>query len=109
MFEEGHINEKNINYLVVGKTNCKAGNLGHPLAPERISQVVYLHLQPDVHHMLAYLHETTDFLIRQNALGHFPPKHPRIRVSDPFIKIIILHQDGIEACGDFGGLGMNGH
>ena len=87
--DEGHISEKNRNYLLVDQS--KAGRFyrlpkihkastqvrpivtanGHPI--EKISEFVDCYLQPNVQNLPSILTDTTDFPRKQDAQAPFPP------------------------------------
>ena len=99
MHDEGHISEKNRNYLLIDQPKAgrfyllpkihKAGNPGRPIVSanghpmEKISEFVDLHLQPHVQNLPSYLKDTTDFLRKQNAQAPYSPSrwYPGMRGS----------------------------
>ena len=100
MHDEGHISEKNRNYLLADQPKAgrfyllskihKAGNPGRPMvsanghSTEKISEFVDLHLQPHVQNLPSYLKDTTEFLRKQDAQAPF---HPKPSLSLPSITI----------------------
>ena len=111
MHDEGHISEKNRNYLLVDQPKAggpyllpkihKAGNPGNPIVSandnltEKISEFVDLHLQPHVQN-LSYLQDTTDFLRKQDAQVPFPTD--TLIVSNDVTSLYTNIEDGIQAC-----------
>ena len=114
MHDEGHINEKNRNYLLVDQPKAgrfylfpkihKAGTLGRPIIfasghpTLKISEFVDLHLQPHVQNLPSYLKDTTDFLRKQDAQAPFPPDTFLVSMDVNSLYTNISHQDGIKAC-----------
>ena len=114
MHDEGHISEKNRNYLLVDQPKAsrfyhlpkihKAGNPGRPIVSandhltEKISEFVDLQLQPHVQNLPSYLKDTTDFLRKQNAQAPFPPDTLLVSMDVTSLYTNIPHQDGIQAC-----------
>ena len=114
MLDEGHISEKNRNYLLIDQPKAgrfyllpkihKAGNPGRPIVSanghptEKISEFVDLHLQPHVQNLPSYLKDTTDFLRKQDAQAPFPPDTLLVSMDVTSLYTNIPHQDGIQAC-----------
>ena len=114
MHDEGHISEKNRNYLLIDQPKAgrfyllpkihKAGNPGRPIVSanghptEKISEFVDLHLQPHVQNLPSYLKDTTDFLRKQDAQAPFPPDTLLVSMDVTSLYTNIPHQDGIQAC-----------
>ena len=97
MYEDGHISEKNMDFLIVDRPRAgwfyllpkihKAGNPGRPIVSangyptEKISEFVDLHLQPKVQDLPSHLKDTTDYLIKK--VGRSRPGLPRNSLSIP--------------------------
>ena len=113
MLIEGHISEKNFNYLLVDQPkagrfyllhkNHKAGNPGRPIVSangrpmEKISEFVDLRLQPHAQNLPSYLQDTTYCFRKQDALGPLPSDTLLVSMDVTSLYTNIPPQDGIKA------------
>ena len=113
MVDEGHISEKNLEYLTVTSPKAgrfyllpkihKAGNPGRPIVSanghptEKISEFIDFHLRPHVNRLPSHIQDTTDYL---NKTDSVPCPDNTLLVSLDVVSLYtnIPHADGIEAC-----------
>ena len=114
MYEDGHISEKNMDFLIVDRPRAgrfylfpkihKAGNPGRPIVSanghptEKISEFVDLHLQPHVLDLPSHLKDTTDYLRKLDEAGPVSQETLLVSLDVTALYTNIPHQDGIQAC-----------
>ena len=59
---------------------------------------VHLHLQPHVHNLPSYLHGTTDFVRKQEAIGPLPPETILVSINVTSFYTNITQQDENSTC-----------
>ena len=114
MYERNSINEETRKYLLPTQARPakfyllpkihQPGNPGRPIvsscsAPtEKISQFVDYHLRPHVLSLPSYLKDTTDFLLKLDALGPLPSGALLVTLDVTSLYTNTPHNEGIQAC-----------